>query len=333
MNGKIILFAKSGAIFIQNFLFTFGNFFADLQKVPLYAQILFALCVLFAICLVILICILHKNKKNQKKENSAIKADISEKSLKEIEKIVKNVVSENNKKNENAREFSENAEIEELEELPETRKTLPEETGLQSAFIEELEEISDENSTEESEHRGIDLESYEKHESIETGDVNYTPSNAVDSSKFEGTEPLVLGDETKFNKQSEGETKTAKDFKIFTPFDYKTNGANKLESSKIEQVEQNNEENQEKNNKNENIEISKKPAEENVAPLEELSANADKDGFMFTTFCANDNNVTDLPIEAIVLGEDGVFQISSNIPSTNVPIDEDFKKLVDSVLH
>lgn len=317
MNGKISLLAKNSALFIQNFLFAFGNFFANLQKVPLYAQILFVLCVLLAICLVILICVLCKNKKNQKKEK-VIKADISEKSLKEIEKIVKVAVSENDKKNENSHDFSENlenSEIEELEELPETRKTLPEETGLQSAFIEELEEIPE--TLDEREHRGIDLESYEKHESSETGDVNYTPSNAVDSSKFEGTEPLVLGDETKNNLQKSEKVESSKEFKIFTPFDYK---AENLANSENEQ-----------NNKN--TEITKEPAEENVAPLEELSANADKDGFMFTTFCANDNNVTDLPIEAIVLGEDGVFQISSNISSTNVPIDEDFKKLVDSVLH
>ena len=77
--------------------------------------------------------------------------------------------------------------------------------------------------------------------------------------------------------------------------------------------------------------------EENFAPqkeeayLEELSFG--KDGFMFTTFAENDNNVTELPLDSIVLGEDGVFHISADVSKIEMPIDEDFKKLVDSVIH
>ena len=71
--------------------------------------------------------------------------------------------------------------------------------------------------------------------------------------------------------------------------------------------------------------------QEEAAPLEELSS--EKDGFMFTTFAENDNNVTELPLDAIVLGEDGVFHISADVSKIEMPIDEDFKKLVDSVIH
>ena len=54
--------------------------------------------------------------------------------------------------------------------------------------------------------------------------------------------------------------------------------------------------------------------------------------FMFTKFAANDNNVTDLPPDAIIQDKDGVFSISENLIPTGVKIDEEFKKLVDSVL-
>ena len=53
---------------------------------------------------------------------------------------------------------------------------------------------------------------------------------------------------------------------------------------------------------------------------------------MFTKFAANDNNVTDLPPDAIIQDKDGVFSISENLIPTGVKIDEEFKKLVDSVL-
>ena len=54
---------------------------------------------------------------------------------------------------------------------------------------------------------------------------------------------------------------------------------------------------------------------------------------MFTTFAENENDITELPLDAIVLGEDGVFHISSEVANVEMPIDEDFKKLVDSVIH
>ena len=53
---------------------------------------------------------------------------------------------------------------------------------------------------------------------------------------------------------------------------------------------------------------------------------------MFTTFAANDNNVTELSPDAIVQGDDGVFSIANDVSTAGIAIDEDFKKLVDSVL-
>ena len=53
---------------------------------------------------------------------------------------------------------------------------------------------------------------------------------------------------------------------------------------------------------------------------------------MFTTFAGEQENVTDLMPETIVLGEDGVFHISEDAVAPDMKIDEDFKKLVDSVI-
>ena len=67
---------------------------------------------------------------------------------------------------------------------------------------------------------------------------------------------------------------------------------------------------------------------EEVGDLEPVK----EEEFMFTTFAANDNNVKELCPEAIVLGDDGVFHITENLNPSAVPVDEEFKRLVDSVL-
>jgi len=69
---------------------------------------------------------------------------------------------------------------------------------------------------------------------------------------------------------------------------------------------------------------------DDIKELESISEQ--KDDFMFTTFAANDNNVTELSPEAIIQGDDGVFSISENLVLPSIRIDEDFKRLVDSVL-
>ena len=126
--------------------------------------------------------------------------------------------------------------------------------------------------------------------------VQFTSGEKINRRRFEGTEPLEIGDTTKFGQKDE--PGAGDGFVIYQPFSEYADAAEKQSDD---------------------------------SGLEELSSEKDG-GFMFTTFAANDTNVIDLPVDAIVLGDDGVFQISSSIPKIDMPIDEDFKKLVDSVI-
>ena len=71
--------------------------------------------------------------------------------------------------------------------------------------------------------------------------------------------------------------------------------------------------------------------EDDVSDLEFLSEGETRP-FMMTAFGANNNHVTDLSYEAIVEGDDGVYQIAENLDTDGVPIDNDFQNLVNSVL-
>ena len=71
--------------------------------------------------------------------------------------------------------------------------------------------------------------------------------------------------------------------------------------------------------------------EDDVSDLEFLSEGENRP-FMMTAFGANNNHVTDLSYEAIVEGDDGVYQIAENLDTDGVPIDNDFQNLVNSVL-
>ena len=71
--------------------------------------------------------------------------------------------------------------------------------------------------------------------------------------------------------------------------------------------------------------------EDDVSDLELLSEGENRP-FMMTAFGANNNHVTDLSYEAIVEGDDGVYQIVENLDTDGVPIDNDFQNLVNSVL-
>ena len=71
--------------------------------------------------------------------------------------------------------------------------------------------------------------------------------------------------------------------------------------------------------------------EDDVSDLEFLSEGEIRP-FMMTAFGANNNHVTDLSYEAIVEGDDGVYQIAENLDTDGVPIDNDFQNLVNSVL-
>ena len=153
--------------------------------------------------------------------------------------------------------------------------------------------------------------------------------------KFEGTEPLVIGDflETKNINSSENDDLT-EDFVVYDSEmlfnEEKSNICEKtteiLKASESEELKKNDlTENSMKDNEIEEL-------EEYEFPKELESVSDVRNQFMFTKFAANDNNVTDLPPDSIIQDKDGVFSISENLIPTGVKIDEEFKKLVDSVL-
>ena len=208
-------------------------------------------------------------------------------------------------------------EAEELEEVEPSETIEPSECAEPSidiAFFENPEELS-EDETEKNENLSgpIEISGCEQKFCTKDNSVSFVPSENCDRRKFEGSEPLVISDSATPLK-NDPDDDVGKDFVIYRPFDFaKENSENSdSESTDFTESEENAREAQD------------------AAPLEELSS--EKDGFMFTTFAENDAGVTELPLDAIVLGEDGVFHISSEIAKVEMPIDEDFKKLVDSVI-
>lgn len=213
--------------------------------------------------------------------------------------------------------------LEELEESEELEEVEPSETiepsecaepSVDIAFFENPEELS-EDETEKNEPLSgpIEISGCEQKFCTKDNSVSFVPSENCDRKKIEGSEPLVISDSATPLK-NDPDDDVGKDFVIYRPFDFaKENSENSdSESTDFTESEENAREAQD------------------AAPLEELSS--EKDGFMFTTFAENDAGVTELPLDAIVLGEDGVFHISSEIAKVEMPIDEDFKKLVDSVI-
>lgn len=213
--------------------------------------------------------------------------------------------------------------LEELEEPDELEEVEPSETiepsgcaepSVDIAFFENPAELS-EDETEKNEPLSgpIEISGCEQKFCTKDNSVSFVPSENCDRKKFEGSEPLVISDSATPLK-NDSDDDFGKDFVIYRPFDFaKENSENSdSESTDFTESEENAREAQD------------------AAPLEELSS--EKDGFMFTTFAENDAGVTELPLDAIVLGEDGVFHISSEIAKVEIPIDEDFKKLVDSVI-
>ena len=213
--------------------------------------------------------------------------------------------------------------LEELEEPDELEEVEPSETiepsetaepSVDIAFFENPEELSeDETEKNETLSGPIEISGCEQKFCTKDNSVSFVPSENCDRRKFEGSETLVISDSATPLKNDSGDD-VGKDFVIYRPFDFaKENSENSdSESTDFTESEENAREAQD------------------AAPLEELSS--EKDGFMFTTFAENDAGVTELPLDAIVLGEDGVFHISSEIAKVEMPIDEDFKKLVDSVI-
>ncbi len=213
--------------------------------------------------------------------------------------------------------------LEELEEPDELEEVEPSETiepseaaepSVDIAFFENPEELSeDETEKNETLSGPIEISGCEQKFCTKDNSVSFVPSENCDRRKFEGSETLVISDSATPLK-NDSDDDVGKDFVIYRPFDFaKENSENSdSESTDFTESEENAREAQD------------------AAPLEELSS--EKDGFMFTTFAENDAGVTELPLDAIVLGEDGVFHISSEIAKVEMPIDEDFKKLVDSVI-
>lgn len=208
-------------------------------------------------------------------------------------------------------------EPEELEEVEPSETIEPSETAEPSidiAFFENPKELSeDETEKNETLSGSIEISGCEQKFCTKDNSVSFVPSENCDRRKFEGSETLVISDSATPLK-NDPDDDVGKDFVIYRPFDFaKENSENSdSESTDFTESEENAREAQD------------------AAPLEELSS--EKDGFMFTTFAENDAGVTELPLDAIVLGEDGVFHISSEIAKVEMPIDEDFKKLVDSVI-
>lgn len=204
-----------------------------------------------------------------------------------------------------------------LEEVEPSETIEPSETvepSIDIAFFENPEELSeDETEKNETLSSSIEISGCEQKFCTKDNSVSFVPSANCDRKKIEGSEPLVISDSATPLK-NDSDDDVGKDFVIYRPFDFaKENSENSdSESTDFTESEENAREAQD------------------AAPLEELSS--EKDGFMFTTFAENDAGVTELPLDAIVLGEDGVFHISSEIAKVEMPIDEDFKKLVDSVI-
>lgn len=223
-------------------------------------------------------------------------------------------------------ELDEAEELEPLEELEEPdglEEVEPSETiepseaaepSVDIAFFENPEELSeDETEKNETLSGSIEISGCEQKFCTKDNSVSFVPSENCDRRKFEGSETLVISDSATPLK-NDPDDDVGKDFVIYRPFDFAKENSENSDSESTDFTES---------------EENARDAQD-AAPLEELSS--EKDGFMFTTFAENDAGVTELPLDAIVLGEDGVFHISSEIAKVEMPIDEDFKKLVDSVI-
>ena len=184
--------------------------------------------------------------------------------------------------------------------------------------LEELEEIQDADSVEELEEveeieEAEPVEELEEDESEDAKATCAVPKITEEEEKeifkeevisygdvrrFEGTEPLKIGTGEDGKENENEDDSVVENFFISAPGDYLFSEEYKTEKT------------------------------EEVGDLEPVK----EEEFMFTTFAANDNNVKELCPEAIVLGDDGVFHITENLNPSAVPVDEEFKRLVDSVL-
>lgn len=188
-------------------------------------------------------------------------------------------------------------EVEELEDVEEIEEAEPVEELEEVEGIEEaepVEELAEDESEDGKATGAVQKITEEEEKEIFKEEV----ISCGDVRRFEGTEPLKIGTGEDGKENENEDDSVVENFFISAPGDYLFSEEYKTEKT------------------------------EEVGDLEPVK----EEEFMFTTFAANDNNVKELCPEAIVLGDDGVFHITENLNPSAVPVDEEFKRLVDSVL-
>lgn len=230
-------------------------------------------------------------------------------------------------------DVEEATEAEPVEELGEVEEIPEAETVEESAKdLNELGETADITSAEEIETLEYAEEGEESSIPVEDGKesiVYSSPRSEV--SQFEGTESLKIGDTVKVNEDGQIDNSVVDNFVVYNALNIFDSLTSDTSSITGENQEASDETELKKNDSDEDsMSDIKKKQTDDVVELESVSRKSED--FMFTTFAANDNNVTELSPDAIVQGDDGVFSIANDVSTAGIAIDEDFKKLVDSVL-
>ncbi len=241
---------------------------------------------------------------------------------------------------EDLNELGETADITSVEELvdEEDLKSFEKEyeniTNTVNAYAEKTEDNSSEEpvSVEEIETLEYAEEGEESSIPVEDGKesiVYSSPRSEV--TQFEGTESLKIGDTVKVNEDGQIDNSVVDNFVVYNALNIFDSLTSDTSSITGENQEASDETELKKNDSDEDsMSDIKKKQTDDVVELESVSRKSED--FMFTTFAANDNNVTELSPDAIVQGDDGVFSIANDVSTAGIAIDEDFKKLVDSVL-
>ena len=156
-------------------------------------------------------------------------------------------------------------------------------------------------------------------DNFEEGQKTLENVNAINTSQKYGiidSEPLEFSDPA-VEQESNPDMSLADGFEIFYPGDelFSASSLGNSENTAVPAPEEN-----------------KVTAQEDDVSDLELLSEGETRPFMMTAFGANNNHVTDLSYEAIVEGDDGVYQIAENLDTDGVPIDNDFQNLVNSVL-
>ena len=258
--------------------------------------------------------------------------------LDEVEEIPEAETVEESAKDLN--ELGETADITSVEELvdEEDLKSFEKEyeniTNTVNAYAEKTEDNSSEEPVSDGEIETLEYAEEGEESSIPVEDckesiVYSSPRSEV--SQFEGTESLKIGDTVKANEDGQIDNSVVDNFVVYNALNIFDSLTSDTSSITGENQEASDETELKKNDSDEDsMSDIKKKQTDDVVELESVSRKSED--FMFTTFAANDNNVTELSPDAIVQGDDGVFSIANDVSTAGIAIDEDFKKLVDSVL-